>query len=77
MQFKLLAQVANEGANVNDPTVTWPASNKVVELGVISLNTTIANQAEAQKILYNPVSLPTGIEPSDDRYWPCASRPMP
>jgi catalase len=67
VQFKLLAQVANEGDNVNDPTVTWPASNKVVELGVISLNTTIANQAEAQNLLYNPVSLPTGIEPSDDK----------
>lgn len=67
VQFKLLAQVANKGDNVNDPTLTWPASNKVVDLGVISLNTTIANQAEAQKILFNPVSLPAGIEPSDDK----------
>ena len=67
VQFKLLAQVANKGDNVNDPTVTWPASNKVVDLGIISLNTTIANQAEAQKILFNPVSLPAGIEPSDDK----------
>ena len=67
VQFKLYAQVANKGDNVNDPTVTWPATNKLVELGTISLNTTIANQAEAQKILYNPVSLPAGIEPSDDK----------
>ncbi len=58
--------MANKGDTINDPTVTWPASNKVVELGTISLNATLANQAEAAKILYNPVSLPAGIAPSDD-----------
>ncbi len=67
VQFKLYAQIANQGDNVDDPTATWPATNKVVELGTISLTTTIANQVEAQKILYNPVSLPAGIEPSDDK----------
>lgn len=67
VKFKLLAQLANEGDKINDPTSVWPATNKVVELGTISLNKTIANQAaEQKKILYNPVSLPAGIDPSDD-----------
>lgn len=66
VQFKLMAQVANKGDKLTDPTVIWPASNKVVELGTITLNANIPNQAEAAKILYNPVSLPAGIEPSDD-----------
>lgn len=66
VQFKLMAQVANKGDNVNDPTAVWPATNKMVELGTISLNTMATNQAEAAKILYNPVSLPAGIAPSDD-----------
>src|SRR5262249_40407885 len=66
VKFKLLPQAANQADRTDDPTAVWPASNKVVELGTISLNATIANQAEAQKILYNPVSLPAGIEPSAD-----------
>ena len=67
IKFKVLAQVANEGDKVNDPTEVWPASNKVVELGVITLNKAVKDQSEAQRqILYNPVGLPAGIEPSDD-----------
>ena len=66
VKFKLMAQLANKDDKIDDPTVTWAASNKVVELGTITVNANIANQAEAQKILYNPVSLPAGIEPSAD-----------
>jgi catalase len=67
VKFKLMAQIANDGDNTTDPTVVWPESNKVVELGVITLNKTVANQsAEQKKILYNPVQLPEGIEPSAD-----------
>lgn len=66
VKYKLLAQLANKDDNVTDPTVSWAASNKVVELGTISLTANIPNQAEAGKILYNPVALPKGIEPSAD-----------
>jgi catalase len=67
VKFRLLAQVANEGDKVNDPTEVWPASNKVIELGVITLNKAVKDQSEAQRqILYNPVALPAGIEPSED-----------
>jgi len=67
VKFRLLVQVANEGDNTTDPTVSWPATNKVVELGVISLDKVLPNQVLAQKtILYNPVQLPEGIEPSAD-----------
>ncbi|MBV8658528.1 MAG: catalase family peroxidase [Burkholderiales bacterium] len=67
VKFKLLAQVANEGDNVNDPTAVWPTTNRVVELGTLSLTKAVADQAsEQKKILYNPVSLTAGIEPSAD-----------
>ena len=67
VKFKLLAQLAKEGDNVNDPTAVWPATNPVVELGTISLTKAVVDQAgEQKKILYNPVSLPAGIEPSAD-----------
>ena len=67
VKFRLLAQLANDGDKVDDATAVWPATNRVVELGTMSLNQVVADQAAAQKaILYNPVSLPAGIEPSAD-----------
>ena len=67
VKYRLVAQVAKDGDVTNDATVTWPADRELVELGVISLTGTEKEQAQAQKtLLYNPLSLPAGIEPSDD-----------
>lgn len=67
VKFRLLAQVANEGDNVNDPTAVWPADRKRVELGTIALNSTPKEQVKAQKaLLFNPLALQAGIEPSAD-----------
>ncbi|MBV8469295.1 MAG: catalase family peroxidase [Pelomonas sp.] len=67
VKFKLLAQLAKEGDKVDDPTAVWPETNRVVELGTISLTKAVTDQAAEQKrILFNPVSLPAGIEPSAD-----------
>jgi len=38
VEFRLLAQVANDGDSVNDPTAVWPADRKLVSLGTISPN---------------------------------------
>jgi catalase len=67
VKFKLSAQVANDGDPTNDATQTWPADRKVVELGTISLTAVEPDQVAAQKaIMFNPLSLPAGIEPSAD-----------
>ena len=67
VKFRLLAQIANEGDTVDDATAVWPETNKTVELGTITLDKVVADQVgEQKKILYNPVSLPAGIEPSAD-----------
>ena len=67
VKFRLLAQLAKEGDAINDATVAWPADREVVELGTISLTTTAKDQAKTQKaLLFNPVALPAGIEPSAD-----------
>lgn len=67
VQFRLLAQLAKEGDSVNDPTSVWPADRKLVELGTISLTSTSKEQMKEQKaLLFNPLSLPAGIEPSAD-----------
>lgn len=67
VKFKLLAQIAKEGDSTSDATAVWPPDREVVELGTLSLTATEPDQVKEQKaILYNPLSLPPGIEPSTD-----------
>jgi catalase len=67
VKFRILAQLAKEGDPINDPSKAWPADREVVELGILSLTTTVKDQVNTQKaLLFNPVGLPDGIEPSDD-----------
>jgi catalase len=67
VKFRLLAQVANEGDPVNDPTAVWPADRKLVSLGTISLTGTVKDRVTAQKlIMFNSLNLQSGIEPSAD-----------
>jgi catalase len=67
VKFRLLAQVANEGDSINDPTMVWPADRKIVSLGTISLTTMVKDQVAAQKsIMFSPLNLQAGIEPSAD-----------
>jgi catalase len=66
-KFRLLAQVAAKDDVVNDPTVVWPNDRKLVELGIISLETPVADNAAAEKTLaFNPLILLDGIAPSED-----------
>ena len=52
---------------MNDGSVAWPADRELIELGTISLNKTPAEQVKSQKaLLFNPLLLQAGIEPSAD-----------
>lgn len=65
--FKLVAQVAEEGDNVNDATVHWPAERKVVELGSVLLEAVVEDHlTESKKVIFDPIPRVEGIEPSDD-----------
>lgn len=67
VKFRLFAQVAKKGDPVNDGSLSWPANRPLVELGVISLTTTNADQIKEQKaLLFNPLALTAGIAPSQD-----------
>jgi catalase len=67
VRFKLVAQLANEGDSLDDPTAVWPADRTIVDLGTIELTGTVPDQVNAQKIImFNPLSLLAGIEPSAD-----------
>ena len=67
VKFKLLAQVAEPGDAINDGSVVWPNERKLVVLGTISLTKAAVDQAKEQKpLLFNPLALTAGIEPSAD-----------
>ncbi|RSL14760.1 catalase [Edaphobacter aggregans] len=67
IKLKVTVQVAEDGDNVNDATVHWPAERKVVEVGTIALTEQVADDAPEQKqIIFDPIPRVDGIEPSDD-----------
>ncbi len=65
--FHLQAQLAAPGDITKDPTIPWAATNKVVDLGVLTIDKIDANSLEEQKkLLFLPGALIPGIEESDD-----------
>lgn len=69
VEFKLMAQLAEEGDVVDNATVHWPESRKVVELGTVKVGALVdeAEQApEQKKIIFDPIPRVEGIEPSAD-----------
>lgn len=65
--FHLKAQLAAPGDQTKDASQPWPDTNKVVELGVLTIEKAAPNSLEAQKkLLFLPGQLTDGIEPSDD-----------
>lgn len=67
VQFKISAQLAAEGDNVNDGTQVWPEDRPQIELGILSLNKMSPDSRAAEKKLaFNPLLLPDGIAPSAD-----------
>jgi catalase len=65
--FHLKAQLAAPDDPTNDPSKPWPETRKVVELGTLTLDTAVPDNAEVQKtLLYLPGQVTEGIELSDD-----------
>ncbi|KAM0819137.1 putative Catalase core domain-containing protein [Seiridium cardinale] len=67
IEFKLTAQLAEDGDITDDSTVKWPEERKVVELGVIKLESVADDQATQQKhIIFDPIPRVEGVEASAD-----------
>lgn len=67
ISFKIKAQVAAEGDVTDDATVHWPADRQVVELGTVTVDSVLPDNAKEQKhIIYDPIPRVQGVEPSDD-----------
>jgi catalase len=67
VKYRISVQLAEPTDVVNDPTVVWPDTRKVVELGVLSVNAMhVDGEAFAKGTMFNPLALVEGIEVSDD-----------
>ena len=67
VSFRVVAQLAEEGDEINDTTVHWPESRSLVELGTVKVGKVLPENAKEQKkIIYDPIPRVQGIEASDD-----------
>ena len=65
--FKIAAQLADPGDEVNDATIHWPDSREVFELGTLALTECVPDApAQQRHIIFDPIPRVDGIEPSDD-----------
>jgi catalase len=65
--FHLKAQLAAPGDPTNDATKPWPDDRKLVELGVLTIEKSVPDSAEAEKaLLFLPGQVLEGIDVSDD-----------
>jgi len=59
--------VAEEGDAVDDATVPWPESRKLVPFGRIALTGSVADgDTQQQQIIFDPIPRVDGIEASAD-----------
>lgn len=67
IKFKIAAQLADEGDEVNDATIHWPANREIFEIGTLTLTSPVPDAAAEQKhVIFDPIPRVDGIEPSDD-----------
>jgi catalase len=67
VKYRLVAQLAEAGDAVTDGSIEWPATRPSVELGILTLDGAVQDQVGEQKrLMFSPLFLPKGIEPSDD-----------
>jgi len=64
--FDWLAQIAEKGDKIDDPSIAWPDSRKLVKLGSFSLTRLPSDPEAAQKtLLFLPGQPHPGVEPAD------------
>jgi catalase len=67
IRFRIAVQLANEGDEVNNATIHWPADREIFEIGTLELTGKVGDDAAEQKhTIFDPIPRVDGIEPSDD-----------
>ena len=66
VKFTLVAQVAEQGDTIDNPTIVWPDTRKKVELGTITITKAVADSQAAERS--SSLSL--------ERWFPASRRPI-
>jgi catalase len=67
VRFDIHVQIAAEGDVVDDATIHWPASRRLLRFGSITLTEKASDDAQQQKsVIFDPIPRVDGIEPSAD-----------
>ena len=65
-RFTLQVQLAGTGDKIDDPSIAWPASRRVVKLGEIVVSRVLADsEARERELMFTPTAVVDGIEPAD------------
>ena len=63
--FDWFAQIAEPGDRIEDPSVAWPESRRMVKLGTITLNKFVGNTDAQRTLMFLPGQPHLGVEPAD------------
>lgn len=67
LRWRLQLQLAQAGDAGNDATVAWPDDRQVIDAGVLTLESTVAqDEGPCRDINFDPTILPRGIQVSND-----------
>ena len=63
--FDWFAQIAGPGDKIEDPSIAWPESRRMVKLGTVTLNKFVGNTEAQRTLLFLPGQPHLGVEPAD------------
>jgi catalase len=66
VRFALHVQLAAPGDPVDDPRAVWPTERETVVAGTLELTSLAVGETGGEVIVFDPMRLTDGIEPSDD-----------
>ena len=67
MQWHLVVTIGQPGDPTNDSTILWPPDRESVDVGTLSIDHVEAEAPDnCRDVNFDPLVLPSGIEPSDD-----------
>ena len=66
VRLNLRVQIPEPGDKIDDPSIAWPDTRKIVDIGVIEITKVVPDSDAAERaLLFLPAELPEGIEPAD------------
>lgn len=66
-KWQMIIIIGQPGDPTNDATIPWPADRRQVDVGTITIDHIESDETGvAAKLNFDPLVLPSGIEPSDD-----------